>query len=124
MLTRLISGLIGIGVFLACCFGGLLPFTVAVLIVTALGISEFVGAYEHAPDPEPPPGRLAGWRERLRRWNPVLAWAGLAIPVLAYLLSTRSSPFLESYALGLGAVVLLFTVLVVRALRTDRKSVV
>ena len=120
MLTRLISGLIGIGIFLGCCFGGLLPFTAAVLLVTALCISEFVGAYRHAPVLEPLPGRLEGLRERLQRWNPVLAWAGLAIPLLAYLLSTRSSPFLESYALGLGTVVLLFAALVVRALRTGR----
>jgi phosphatidate cytidylyltransferase len=118
MLTRLISGLIGIGVFLGCCFGGLLPFTVAVLIVTALGISEFVGAYEHVPVAEPLPGRWEWVRAHFRRWNPILAWAGLAMPLLAYLFSTRSTPLLESYALLLGAVVLLFAALVVRALRT------
>ncbi len=120
MLTRLISGLIGIGVFLGFCFGGLLPFTVAVLIVAALGISEFVGAHQHNRDREPLPGRWEEVRERLRSWNPVFAWAGLGLPLVAYLLSSRSLPSLEPYTLGLGAVVLVFAVMVVRALRTGR----
>lgn len=120
MLTRLISGLIGIGVFLGCCFGGLLPYTVAVLLVAALGISEFVSAHAHASDREALPGRWEEVRERLRPWNPAFAWAGLGLPIVAYLLSSRSLPSLEPYTLGLGAVVLVFAVMVVRALRTGR----
>jgi phosphatidate cytidylyltransferase len=120
MLTRLISGLIGIAVFLCVCFGGRLPFTVAVLLIAALGISEFVGAYRHRSEPEPLPGRWESVRERLVPWNPVVAWAGLAMPVVAYLMSARSFPSLEPYTLGLGAVVLVFAVMVVRALHTGR----
>ena len=120
MLTRLISGLIGIGVFLACCFGGLLPFTVAVLVIAALSISEFVGAHRHASELEPLPGRWEGLRERFRPWNPVFAWAGLGLPVIAYLLSSRSLPSLEPYKLGLGIIVLVFAAMVVRALHTGR----
>ena len=120
MLTRLISGLIGIGVFLGCCFGGLLPFSAAVLIVATLAISEYVGAHLHTADPYPLPGSWESLRERLRRWNPVFAWAGLGLPLIAYLLSSRSLPSLEPYTLGLGAVVLVFAVMVVRALRTGR----
>jgi phosphatidate cytidylyltransferase len=120
MLTRLISGLIGIAVFLGCCFGGLLPFTVAVLFIAVLGISEFVGAHEHAPVLETLPGRWEQVRERLRGWNPAFAWAGLALPVTAYLLSSRSLPSLEPYKLGLGVIVMVFAVMVVRALHTGR----
>lgn len=120
MLTRVISGLVGIGVFLGCCFGGRLPYAVAVLVVTAMGIAEFVGAHSHAVEREALPGRWEELRERLRPWNPVFAWTGLAFPVIAYLLSSRDlrSPSLEPYTLGLGAVVLVFALMVLRALRT------
>ncbi len=118
MLTRLISGLIGIGVFLACCFGGLLPFTIAVAIVAALGIFEFVAAHEHAPSLPPLPGKWEWVREKFRPLNPALTWCGLAVPPINYLLTTHPMPLLESYAVLRGLVVLLLAMLVVRALRT------
>jgi len=120
MLTRLISGLIGIGVFLGFCFGGLLPFSIAVLLVAALAISEYVGAHAHDGDLDPLPGHWEETRERLRPWNPIFAWAGLALPVIAYLLSSRSLPSLAPYTLVLGAIVLVFALMVLRALRTGR----
>ncbi len=120
MLTRLISGLIGIGIFLACCFGGLLPFTIAVSVVIALGISEFVAAHERAPVMSALPGKWEWLRERFRPWNPALVWLGITIPLVNYLLATHPSPLWETYALLRGGVVLLFAMLVVRALRTGR----
>jgi len=80
MLTRLLTTLIGVPLFLGLCFGGLLPFTVGVMVLAALAVTEWIAAYR--PASEIP--ALPGAARRPGRLNPLLAWAGTLLPLVAY----------------------------------------
>lgn len=84
MLKRALSALVGILIFLALCFGGLLPFAIGATVIAALATYEWVTAYQRADDVE----AKAGDRRRLPRWlnalNVLLACAGLIFPLLMW----------------------------------------
>ena len=84
MIKRGLSALVGVSIFLALCFGGLLPFAVGVTIVAGLAAREWIVAYVGAQQVEgksPRGGRLPAWQNGI---NILLVCAGLAIPLLAY----------------------------------------
>src|ERR1051326_909563 len=108
MLRRLISAFFGISIFLGTCFGGLVAYTIAALVVAGLGVAEFVKAQQQArleaqelPEPFRDGYGRFGWL------NPLIAWSGLALPVVAYLLCRSGSWWGTPFALACGAIVLL-----------------
>jgi phosphatidate cytidylyltransferase len=120
MLLRAISGIIGIGLWLALCFAGHLPLAFGVTVLTALGIGEFVTAYRRALALEAtaPGGSAEG---TVTAWlNPALAGGGVAFPFLAYRLSAQGSGFQAIYSLLLAVLVGLFAALLLRAARTGK----
>jgi phosphatidate cytidylyltransferase len=78
MITRIVSGILGIGLFLALCFWGTLPFAVAVAALTAAAIHEYVGGHRLVPLAEEVP---ASWQPLARLFKPINA--GLAMISLA-----------------------------------------
>ena len=48
MVKRGLSAVVGIGVFLALCFGGLFPFAIGATMIAALATQEWIAAYQHA----------------------------------------------------------------------------
>ena len=84
MVKRGLSAIVGIGIFLALCFGGLLPFAVGATVIAALATCEWVTAYQRADKVE----AKAGDRPRMKSWltivNVGLAWAGVALPIVLY----------------------------------------
>src|SRR5579871_538224 len=102
MLLRTVSAVIGIGLFLGLCFAGLLPFTCAVILIAALGAHEFVSAQRRAPTE----GTLAPRAASPFAWlNPLLAWLGVGLPALAYLLCRERAALTASYALAVALVI-------------------
>ena len=84
MAKRALSALVGVGIFLALCFGGLLPFTIGATVVAMLGAWEWIAAYGKAQKVEANPGDalpLPAWQNGV---NILLTCAGVAIPLLAY----------------------------------------
>ena len=121
MLRRLISAFFGISIFLGTCFGGLLSYTVAVLVVAGLGIAEFVKAQQEArleakdlPEPFRDGYGRFGWL------NPLITWSGLTLPIAAYLLCMPHSWWRPLLALGCGVIVLLLAPMVFRAAYAGR----
>jgi phosphatidate cytidylyltransferase len=118
MLTRTLSAIIGVGLWLAICFGGPLPFLGGVTVLAALGIAEFVASYRRALALEAASGESSltpnGWL------NGALAWSGLALPSLAYWLRLHPGRLLWAYALLPTLAIGVFTVLVLRAVRTGQ----
>ncbi len=81
MIKRLISGLIGIAIFLGICFWGALPYTLAVTVLCALCASEFINAY----DPEEFTKAESNPNTTAMAWiNPTLVWAGVIFPLCTY----------------------------------------
>lgn len=81
MIVRLISGLIGMALFIGLCFCGVWPFTVAVTVASALAAAEFGGAYYSAAARE----RTLAAPERLRalRVEPLFLLLGTGWPLVA-----------------------------------------
>ena len=73
LLKRILTTIVGVSYFLAMCFWGTLPFCVGVTITVALGIFEFVDAYNRSPPVHLPPTPAihhgAAW------FNPAIAWS-------------------------------------------------
>lgn len=113
MIVRIISGLVGIGLYLALCFGGALPYAIAASVVALLCSLEWNWAYRHA-------ARMAlnsssGHALRHDLLNPLLALIGSAYPVGLYAsLRIGFHPTLAD-ALLLAAPVILFGLLTLRA---------
>src|SRR5690348_2542856 len=89
MRTRLISGIIGIVLFLALCFSGVVPFTLGVVCLAALGTAEFLAVYRHALRLESP-AVAADLPRTSNRLNAVIAWLSLACPLLACAVTAQS----------------------------------
>lgn len=111
VLTRLFSGLVGIGLFLALCFGGALPFALGVTVLTAMGAWEFVEAYRHALCLKTVPGETPPITPIGVRVNTAVAYLSVACPLLAHWLLRNGPALPESnlrllnltmYALPLG----------------------
>jgi phosphatidate cytidylyltransferase len=122
MRTRILSGLVGIALFLGLCFGGLLPFTLGVTALAALAAYEWVTAYRHAP-----PVQFGSARKELSSWQAALinglpAFGGLVLPLVSgYGLSVLQSAQLPFYDLTYLLIpILLFTLMTVRAGITGR----
>ncbi len=115
MFTRTLSAIIGVGLWLAICFGGPLPFLGGVTILAALGIAEFVACYRRALAREAESGMAQ--RDGL---NMAPAWCGLAFPTLVYLLRLHRLTMLRPYAILLALIVGLFAALTARAARTGQ----
>ena len=119
MLKRILTTILGVGYFLSLCFWGTTPFCVGVTIVVALGIFEFVDAYNRKSASTPqsrdaPQIGHGGWI------NPTVAWLGLLLPWAAYALPVTHSPVTFAYAGVMAALVSLFGWRVIRAARTGR----
>lgn len=120
MLTRIVSGLFGIGLFIAVCFSGRLPFTAMVIGIACVAGAEFMRAQALGPKPPAPPE----WARRVAalsiRVNPFLAACGLM--VLPYAYSITLSVQRKKLEIGLDAiltaVVLCGIVLVLRSWKT------
>jgi phosphatidate cytidylyltransferase len=122
MRTRIVSGLVGIALFLGLCFAGLLPFTLGVTVLAALAVSEWITAYRHSP-----PVPFGSERKALSSWQATLinalpAGGGLALPAVSgYVLSSLQGaqlPFSDLTYLLLP--LLLFSLMTVRAGFTGR----
>lgn len=84
MAKRALSALVGVGIFLGLCFGGLLPFAIGTTLVAGLATWEWIAAYQRAPEAEVKAGaalRLPAWQNGV---NILLVCAGLVFPLLAY----------------------------------------
>ena len=121
MAKRALSALVGIGIFLKLCFGGLLPFAVGATIVAGLAAWEWVTAYERAQQVE---GK-SEYAKRLPAWQPVvnaaLVFAGVAFPLLACVVQQRHGVLKWSQWDGINAIALCVPVLLF-AMRTRRAA--
>ncbi len=121
MLKRGLSALVGIGIFLALCFGGLLPFAIGATVIAALATYEWVTAYQRADKME----AKAGDRPRMPRWlnviNTVVAWASVLLPVYA-LFQCRFSAAYGFKPIHNEIIVLLFAPAIVGAFLTMRAA--
>ena len=115
---RIISAVIGIGLFLGGCFANRLVFTLAVTALTGLSLLEWLSAYR-AAQPATPKRRLILWL------NTFAAALGIAYSPFAHLilpkihlLSITLRDQIGFYALALGGFVLLFATRVFAANRT------
>lgn len=118
MLVRAISSIVGIGLFLGLCFGGLLPFTIGVAIIVALASWEWVGCYRRSLAIEPGEQSPPTQSRALLKLNPMLVWLGVGFPLLLCfgLLRGRVIEPFEAWLLVVPVVI--FSALVVRAART------
>ena len=85
MAKRALSALVGIGIFLALCFGGLLPFAIGATLVASLAAWEWIAAYQRAQSVEAKLGdakRLSVWQNGV---NILLVCAGVALPLWTWL---------------------------------------
>jgi phosphatidate cytidylyltransferase len=124
MVKRGLSAIVGIGVFLALCFGGLLPFAIGATVIAALAVQEWITAYQHAQKVEAKAGdvkRIPAW---LNTVNIVLVCVGVVFPLLTYVVCayrpTPLSPGIRTLAFLLLVPVVLFSVLMMRASGTGR----
>lgn len=119
MLSRIVSSLVGIGIFLGLCFWGTLPFTIGVTILVALGAAEFVAAYRReAPLTSPLEHRLP---PPPHRWvNPTTAWAGIVCPIITYGGRLEARDGTTIYAVALATLVGVLALLVRHAAQTGR----
>ena len=120
MIKRLISGVIGLALFLALCFGGTLPFAILVTTCAVVGTMEFITAHRRCPAPANGKNGSTPFVLPDPRLNPAVAFLGIGFPILAY-----TDPL--NYPLGkllcavtLGLLVALFASLLLHAARTGR----
>jgi|SRR5579884_895223 len=119
---RILSAVVGVALFLALCFGGLLSFTLGVTVLAVMGIGELLAVYRRPAGEE-----TGGPSETPLSWlNPAAAWIGAIYPLLNYggtltnRLTARNTLGDILYA-GLSAVlVVLFAALLPRAARTGK----
>ncbi len=121
MLKRGLSALVGIGIFLALCFGGLLPFAVGATLIAALATHEWVTAYQRADKME----ANAGDRPRLPRWlnilNIFVACIGLLLPLNTYTL-WQVDAFYNVKPVNLSGAILMLALVAVGVLLTIRAT--
>jgi phosphatidate cytidylyltransferase len=117
MLTRALSSVLGIALFLALCFGGLLPFTIGVTLLAALGLSEFIAAYR---SPAPAQASTSRNSATSRSLSPLIAWLGVLYPLLAYAEAVHFPSLTTTHALLLVLFVGLFALVVPRYARTGK----
>ncbi|MCX6381778.1 MAG: phosphatidate cytidylyltransferase [Armatimonadetes bacterium] len=113
MATRIISGLIGVGVFLAVCFCGLLPSLIGVTVLTGLAIREFNRAYS---------AEIPAESSNYVPVNALLTWVGLLLPMLVYNAlqnQVKQSERIEQFSLLLGVLVLVLAFRLRRAFRNE-----
>ncbi|HLK57672.1 MAG TPA: phosphatidate cytidylyltransferase [Chthonomonadaceae bacterium] len=121
MFRRLISAFIGISIFLLTCFGGQLAYTIAVLVVAGLGVAEFVKAQQQSRlEAQELPEPIRDGYGRFGWLNPLIAWSGLALPMVAYLLCIPNPWWRTPLALACGLIVLALAPVVFRAAYAGR----
>lgn len=116
MVTRIISGLVGMGVFLAVCFCGLLPSVIGVTVLAALAIREFNRAYSANADADSP---LSASQKLL---NSLIACTGALFPFLVYnslLLQEKQAEQIDKFSLLLGFLALALAFRLRRAFREE-----
>lgn len=120
--VRILSAAIGVALFLALCFGGLLPFTLGVTVLAAIAIGELLVVYGR-----PVGNETAGRTDAPRSWlNPVTAWIGALYPLLIYAgtltnrLTARNTLGDDLYMGLSAALVILFAAFLPRAARTGK----
>lgn len=119
MLIRIISGIVGICLFLVICFAGLLPFTVAVAVIAAVAAAEFMRAEMLAVPVANLPAWAASYARLFQPFNPILTSIGLALIPLAYsIVRIRAHQPVEMYAAVISAAVIAGLLLVARAWHT------
>ncbi len=87
MAVRIVSAIIGVGLFLAACFAGLLPFTFAVIVIASIAGAEFVRAEIAAPPPTTVPMWAQPIARIMRHINPFIVSLGLFLPPMALQIS-------------------------------------
>ena len=119
LLKRILTTIVGVSYFLSLCFWGTLPFCIGVTIVVALGIFEFVEAYNRKSSGTSAPRTLLAPGNG--SWiNPLIAWLGLLLPWAAFALPVTPNPITFTYAGIMALLVSLFGWTVIRAARTGR----
>jgi phosphatidate cytidylyltransferase len=115
MLTRIISAIIGGGVFLGVCFCGLLPSTIGITVLTAVAIIEFNRGYAKAftalpaDSSTPPPSKI----------NALITWIGVLFPWFTYSALQSQPARVDRIALLLGILVLVLALRLRRPLRDE-----
>ncbi len=121
MLIRIVSGLIGIGLFLGLCFAGLAPFTIAVAVLAALAAAEYTRGQMRIATPEgvPPSLSAPSIKTLLSLLNPTLVSISLATVPLAYSIARLPAlQFAELFDVLLLLGVMAGVLLVVKAWKT------
>ena len=119
--VRIISGLVGMGLFLGLCFGGLLPFALGVTCLTALGVREFLKAFARAEATSD-----TSLPQEVALFDPRLAWLSVLIPI-GFCANSYRVATLElaahntlSFALMALPTIVLFVVATFRAAQTGK----
>ena len=108
---RIISAIIGIGLFLGGCFAGRFEFALAVTVLTGFSLLEWLNAYR-AAQPATPKRRLILWL------NTCVAALGVAYSPFAHYVLPMIREHIALYALSLCGFVVLFATRVFAANRT------
>ena len=117
LMKRVLTTIVAVTYFLSMCFWGTLPFCLGVTLTTALGMFEFVDAFQRRPIENGSP--VVGFSAARRGWvNPAIAWLGLLLPLAALLLSRLHNNSGLAFGCLMGALVTLFAWRVLRAART------
>ena len=121
MLTRALSAIVGIVLFLILCFAGLEPFALGVAALTAIAAYEFTTAYGRWATEMSPTSPTVPFQVRL---NALLTWLGVLYPLGVYFMLNRWQQFAERpsrvLALLMVLLVVLFIGVVRRAARTGQ----
>ncbi len=121
MLTRIISGILGIGLFLAVCFAGAVPFTLAVALIASVAAAEFARGEMLAPPVADVPVWAAGWAKLFRLANPVFTCMSVMLVPMAFGVARRSEPRITDTFIALITVAVVSgLVLVAKAWTTGR----
>src|SRR5580658_4421277 len=102
MLTRIISGVVGIGLFLVCCFAGEVPFAFSATIIAAIGAAEFAAAQKRANLPENVPQSMRGAAAFIRPINALLPGCGVVTMLVACFLPKFETVYLMVLTLGVA----------------------
>ena len=114
MAIRLVSGIVGVALFLAFCFAGTVPFAVAVSIIALTAATEFALAQDAVPPPDAP-NAIAPLAALYKPVNGPLAIIGALTAPAAYFLHGN----VRDFAIALLATAVLFGIaLVLHAWKT------
>ncbi len=91
MLTRTVTAIFGIALFLGCCFAGQVPFLIATIVVAAIATSELIAA--EGSGPLPASDRLPS------PFNAALAWWALILPAAAFWAAASSPAAAKTFAI-------------------------